>query len=188
MRPCWNLAPVHSAMGPERAGSGGSEQTVPAAGVEPAAPSSSGRCSTTELHRRRSEPAVGLEPTPSALRERRSACRASPAFGRVAGGSRTHTTPVHSRVPLPLWVRPQSPWQESNLHNLRLRRAACLRHTPGTTSSTPARSRTWTCSFGGSHDVLFTTRVTRSGGWGRTSVRGFRARRPTLRRPRKESI
>jgi hypothetical protein len=26
---------------------------------------------------------------------------------RVAGGSRTHTSPVHSRLPLPLWVRPQ---------------------------------------------------------------------------------
>jgi hypothetical protein len=26
---------------------------------------------------------------------------------------------------------PQYPWQESNLHDLRLRRAACLRHTPG---------------------------------------------------------
>src|SRR5262245_17689783 len=27
--------------------------------------------------------------------------------------------------------------------------------------STPARSRTWTCSFGGSHDVPFTTRASR---------------------------
>jgi hypothetical protein len=50
---------------------------------------------------------------------------------RVAGGSRTHTAPGHGRVPHPLWVRPQYPRQESNLHNLRLRRAACLRHTPG---------------------------------------------------------
>jgi hypothetical protein len=25
--------------------------------------------------------------------------------------------------------------------------------------STPARNRTWTCSFGGSHDVRFTTRA-----------------------------
>ena len=57
------------------------------------------------------------------------------------------------------WVRPQSPWQESNLHDLRLRRAACFRHTPGMLFSTPARNRTWTCSFGGSHDVRFTTRA-----------------------------
>src|SRR5207249_4992317 len=91
--------------------------------------------------------------------ERRSACRASPALIRVAGGSRTHTPPVHSRVPLLLWVRPQYPWQESNLHDLRLRRAACFRHTPGIIVSTPARNRTWTCSFGGSHDVRFTTRA-----------------------------
>lgn len=52
------------------------------------------------------EPAVGLEPTQSALRERCSACRASPANF-------------------------QHPRQESNLHDLRLRRAACIRHTPG---------------------------------------------------------
>src|SRR6516162_1443708 len=78
---------------------------------------------------------------------------------RVVGGSRTHTTPVHSRVPLPLWIRPHYPWQESNLHDLRLRRAACLRHTPGINLSTPARNRTWTCSFEASHDLRFTTRA-----------------------------
>jgi hypothetical protein len=48
---------------------------------------------------------VGLEPTRSALRERRPTRRAAPAL--------------------------QYPRQESNLHHLRLRRAACLRHTPG---------------------------------------------------------
>lgn len=119
-------------------------QTVPAAGVEPAAFRSSGgrsyRLSYTGITR---EPAVGIEPTHTALRERCSArlsfagletsgpgtlawtARQSvwptdksvrPTVTRVAGGSRTHTAPVHSRVPLPLWVRPQYPWQESNLH------------------------------------------------------------------------
>ena len=106
----------------------------------------------------------------------------------MAGGSRTHTSPGHSRIPLPLWVRPQYPRQESNLHDLRLRRAACVRHTPGIRISTPARSRTWASTFGELRDVRFTTRASRSGGWGRTSIDGFRARRPTVRRPRKESV
>jgi hypothetical protein len=35
-------------------------------------------------------------------------------------------------------------------------------------SSTPARSRTWTCSFGGSHDVPFTTRAASDQGGSRT--------------------
>jgi hypothetical protein len=133
-------------------------------------------------------------------------------LSRVAGGSRTHTSPVHSRVAPPLCVRPQYPWQESNLHDLRLRRAACLRHTPGMFSrgqrtenrgqrtekrkpaadccslssvpSTPARSRTWSSTFGESRDVRFTTRATSSGGWSRANTCGFRARRPAVRRPR----
>jgi hypothetical protein len=63
--------------------------------------------------------------------------------------------PVHSRVPKPLWVRPQYPWQESNLL-LRLRRAVRIRYTTGI-FSTSTRNRTWTCSFGESHDVRFTT-------------------------------
>src|SRR5262245_59612813 len=51
------------------------------------------------------------------LRVTRAALGPSSCAGvRVAGGSRTHTCPVHSRAPLPLWVPPQSPWQESNLH------------------------------------------------------------------------
>ncbi len=83
------------------------------------------------------EPAAGVEPACSALRKRRSADRASPAYFRVAGGSRTRTTPVHSRIPQPLWVRPQYLRQESNLHNLRLRRAACIRHTPGISRTAP---------------------------------------------------
>jgi hypothetical protein len=60
------------------------------------------------------EPAVGVEPTHSALRERRSANRAAPAFF-------------------------QHPRQESNLHDLRLRRAACIHHTPGTSSQYPSQ-------------------------------------------------
>lgn len=163
-------------------------------------------------------PAAGIEPAPSRLQRdaRPSSCtgnsstRASggdrthtvrltravldhPSIAgdsdRVAGGSRTHTTPVHSRVPLPLWVRPQYPRQESNLHNLRLRRAACLRHTPGISfdcefriadcglnrrpfsirnpqspirnSITSARIRTRNSTFEASHDVRFTTEVRR---------------------------
>lgn len=51
----------------------------------------------------------------------------------------------------------QYPCEESNL-TLDLRTVACLRDTPRI-NSTPARSRTWTCSFGGSHDVRFTTRA-----------------------------
>ena len=79
------------------------------------------------------EPAVGLEPTFSALRERCPARRASPAIR-------------------------QYPREESNL-TFDLRRVACRRHTPRMSVNTPARSRTWACSFGGSHDVPFTTRA-----------------------------
>src|SRR5215468_2723057 len=75
-------------------------------------------------HRIRTEPAVGLEPTSSALRGRCPAGRASLAF-EVAGGSRTPTTPVHSRVPQPRWVRPQYPREESNLIR-DLRTVACV--------------------------------------------------------------
>ena len=82
----------------------------------------------------------------------------------------------------------QYPWQESNLHNLRLRRAACLRHTPGMIISTPARSRTWASTFGESRDVRFTTRAqANSGGWNRANTCGVKARRPAVRRPRNGS-
>jgi hypothetical protein len=84
----------------------------------------------TELHRSYAKPAVGLEPTRSALRERRSARRASPA-----------SIPVRSRTSSPTFAG-----------------SCAIRHTPRIIS-TPARNRTWTCSFGGSHDVRFTTRV-----------------------------
>ena len=84
--------------------------------------------------------------------------RAAPENSRASGGSRTHTLRftrtvlsllsfagieqgdrwelnprnlVHSQAPEAPRVRPQYPRQESNLHDLRLRRAACLRHTPG---------------------------------------------------------
>jgi hypothetical protein len=58
---------------------------------------------------------------------------------------------------------------------------------PRRRGSTPARNRTWTCSFGGSHDLRFTTRVRSSGGWSRTNTNGFRARCPAVRRPRNAS-
>jgi hypothetical protein len=196
------------------------------------------------------EPAVGLEPTSSALRERCPARQASPAWvssqcwcranstevqslsplprawpakrSRASGGSRTRTRPftrgvlgqssctgvvgrgVDSRLRSgtatvtgshaePLHHthhqghRSQYPRKESNL-TFDLRRVACRRHTPRTSVNTPARSRTWACSLGESHDVRFTTRASRSGGWDRTSVGGFRVRRPTVRRPRRKSV
>ena len=83
------------------------------------------------------EPTVGIEPTPTRYEG------VAPPWShvgdkRVAGGSRTRTTPVHSRVPQPLWVRPQYPREESNL-NFDLRRVACHRHTPRTTFRTVTR-------------------------------------------------
>ena len=77
-----------------------------------------------------SVPWMGFEPTISTLRAwrplRAGTARVSgrplPA-GRVPGGSRTRTPPVHSRVPQPLWVRPQCSNLESN-QELGLRRAA----------------------------------------------------------------
>ena len=60
-------------------------------------------------------PAAGIEPAPSRLQRdaRPSSC---------TGMKQCQT---------------QYPWQESNLHNFRLRRAACLRHTPGITIPRP---------------------------------------------------
>jgi hypothetical protein len=236
--------------------------TVPAAGLEPAAHSSSASCSTFELHRnnlqrRRQESnllGIELQPTawpssPSVIYQQsqrwdsnplkplyRSGARPaehhwhqqqpvlvssqldrgskpqSPPEGlasrsRASGGTRTHClrftgaaldpSSITGFVQGGRWesnpqrtgsqpvlqstgVRPQYPWQESNLHDFRLRRAACFRHTPGIFVSTPTRNRTWTCSFGRSHDVHFTIRARSSGGWGRTSIDGFRDRRPTV--------
>src|SRR5947209_20143104 len=89
-------------------------------------PASAGR-STLELHRneRRGRGARGEKPldfvrglrTTVACNSLLLASRPSFLVPRlwVAGGSRTHTNPVHSRAPLPLWVRPQYPRQESNL-------------------------------------------------------------------------
>lgn len=153
----WNLAPTNK---------------VPAAGIEPAPsrlqrdarPSSCTgiiRASGgTRTHRFRF---TGAAPGLSSITGIFSPSTLAPDLAyRVAGGSRTHTTPGHSRVPLPLWVRPQYPRQESNLHDLRLRRAACFRHTPG----------------------IFRQFWVSSGGWSRTNISGFRVRRPTIRRPR----
>ena len=50
---------------------------------------------------------------------------------KVTDGIRTHVTWFTARPLLASRVRSQYPRQESNLHDLRLRRAACLRHTPG---------------------------------------------------------
>ena len=89
---------------------------VPAAGFEPAAFRSSGGRSyhlsytgidqrhrqepwvTWNLPWRHQEPAVGLEPTRSALRERRPACRASPASFRVGVRHRHHDLKVSVRA------------------------------------------------------------------------------------------
>ena len=57
--------------------------------------------------------------------------------------------------------------------------------TEARSSSTPARSRTWICSFGRSRDgSVSPPRHESSGGWSRTNTGGFRARRPAVRRPR----
>ncbi len=62
--------------------------------------------------------------------------------------------------------------------DLRLRRAACFRHTPGITTSTSTRNRTWTSTFGGSRDVPFTTEASSCGGWIRTT--DIRVQSPAL--------
>ena len=59
-----------------------------------------------ELHRKKSVPAVGLEPTSSALRKRHSACRASPAFRSSQCWCRANSTKVQSLNPLPrAWLK-----------------------------------------------------------------------------------
>lgn len=89
-----------------------SDARTPAAGIEPASSRlqrDAPPLSCTGKHPTLREPAVGLEPTVCRL------TRAVPCLSSIAGlGSDT-----------------KYPWQESNLHNFRLRRAACLRHTPG---------------------------------------------------------
>jgi hypothetical protein len=94
-------------------------------------PGFSGTLLPSELHRSSGWP-VGVEPTRL----------------RFTAGSRCRFGFGHS-----------IPGRSRTCMNLRLRRAACLRHTPGIIVSTPARNRTWTCSFGTSHDVRFTTRA-----------------------------
>src|SRR5262249_8005484 len=93
-----------------------------------------------------------------------SSCTGLVVAGWIAGydpAPRRSQGRIQSHYTIPTIGRPcgQHPREESNL-TLDLRTVACRRHTPRTTISTPARSRTWTCSFGGSHDVLFTTRAT----------------------------
>jgi hypothetical protein len=160
------------------------EKSVPAAGVEPAAPSVSARCSDQLSYtgigqrrrqesnllesrvaadrlavrpRRHREPAVGLEPTSSALRGRCPADRASLASGwpvgveptqpRFTAGSRNHFGFGHS---IPVRNRTSS---------ATFGRSHASSTPQGRTVSTPARSRTWTCSSARSHDLRFTTEV-----------------------------
>ena len=112
-----------------------------------------------------SEPAVGLEPTSSALRERCPACRAAPAI--VQGGRWESDPQLSGSQPDPrsTWVRPQYPWQESNLHEPPPSQGGVPPPHSRDISSTPTRTRTWTSTFGGSHDVRFTTRAQSCGGW-----------------------
>src|SRR5262249_42360060 len=62
---------------------------VPATGIEPVAPSVSGRCSTAELHRNVETPA-GVEPASDRVAADRLAVRPR-RHQRASGGSRTHT-------------------------------------------------------------------------------------------------
>ncbi len=111
---------------------------------------------------------------------------------RAGGGTRTHFIRVTRAVPGLSSIAGLSCAASASTWN-RTRNSAFAepRDVPFTIearNSTPARSRTWTCSFGGSHDVPFTTRAWSSGGWDRTNINAFRARRPTVRRPRNERV
>src|SRR5262245_16212137 len=91
------------------------------------------------------EPAVGLEPTSSALRGRCPARRASPAFGAARAGVEQarprFKAPIPSRGP-----GRQQVVQESNLPTRVRRPSARSRET---TRSTPCQSRTGQPAFGG---------------------------------------
>ena len=106
----------------------------------------------------RAVPAAGIEPAPSRLQRDARPSSCTGILQSQRWDSNPHTPPYDSGTrpvehrwldrgwpvgveptqpgsqpgPATVWVRPQYPWQESNLHNFRLRRAACLRHTPGT--------------------------------------------------------
>lgn len=97
-------------------------------------PGFSGMLLPSELHRKMSEPAVGLEPTHAALQERYSTRRASPATCRVAGGSRTHNCLAHNQIPDP----------------------------PGFGHSAPTWNRTRNTAFARPDDVPFTIEACRS--------------------------
>jgi hypothetical protein len=103
----------------------------------------------------------GFEPSACGLEPHCSPRSTSLWGGRWESNPRS---PVHSRVPIPLRVRPQYPREESNLTS-DLRRVVCYQYTSRITLrspftlSTPTRNRTWICSFGGSHDLLFTIRA-----------------------------
>ena len=83
----------------------------------------------------------------------------------------------------------QYPRQESNLHNLRLRRAACFRHTPGIKPSVPRPGiEPGLRPSEGRVMSVSPPRSRSSGGWSRANTCGFRARRPAVRRPRIRSV
>lgn len=141
----------------------------------------------TELHRNRSDPAVRLEPTSSALRGWCPAGRASLARwgGRwesnphKAGSQPAPASTLGSATVLRPGVEP----------GIRVPQTRVMSVSPPKQSvSTPARSRTWTCSLGPSRDrPVSPPRYRSSGGWSRTNTGGFRARRPAVRRPRNEA-
>lgn len=141
---------------------------------------------------------VGIEPTPVCLQ------------GRLAGPwhMRPHEySRQESNLPRPLCKRGASaarprefrPAARLQLSSRRFNQSAStwsrtrnpgfavprdIRFTTEASVSTPARSRTWTCSFGGSRDGSISPPRQRSGGWSRTNTDGSRARRPAVRRPR----
>jgi hypothetical protein len=103
--------------------------------------------SWTHSRTSRTVPAAGIEPAPSRLQRdaRPSSCTGAFLY------------PLFT-IPSPL---PSIPGRSRTCMNLRLRRAACIRHTPGISIvvSASARTRTRNSTFEASHDLRFTTKA-----------------------------
>ena len=100
-----------------------------------------------------SEPAVGLEPTSSALRGRCPARRASPAYQSSQCWCRANSTGVQSPGPLPrAWPEIQSQRRDSNLHvPLYRRRARPVELHWRSLAGVDSRLRSGTATVTGSH-------------------------------------
>ena len=148
-------------------GSGVLEEQELAGDSNPLGPRYEGGARPVEHRRPVAAASAGVEPT-------RPRFRAS-IPSRGPGQKQIQSQRRDSNPHAPLYKRGARPVE---LHWLRTRVDSRVRsgtatvtgsHAPTTpyppAVSTPARSRTWTCSFGGSHDLRFTTRasVTREG-------------------------